>query len=332
MKRFIALMPLPLAIVCRLLASNQPEWIEKNYVSVVYQAIAAPVSSFFAILHFPIIEILVIIFSLFLIYLLFAKKFFVALSLCLLVPAIFIGGWGLTYFRLPLEQTLLLDVRDSSVEELSALSEKLTRDANAMYTEPSGNLLSPANNALNSAAKSYPIPVGSFGEPKFALSSPLMSKFLIEGITSPFTLEALVNRGIPTASIPFVACHEAAHIRGFAREEDANIIAYLACEASDDPYYRYSGAVSALLYTLRALHSADAEAYVAVHEMISPQVRADIDSYNAYWAPYHQTKAAEVGTRINDAYLQTMASGDQSTRSYGRIVDLLLALSRKEEM
>lgn len=329
MKRVIMLLPLPLALALRLVASSHPDWVEMYYANGIYPMLAAPISRLFRVVSIPFIEILVVIFVIFCVYLLFRKKFLTFVSLVLLVPAIFIGGWSLNYFRLPLEQTLTINVAPAPVSALTDLCEKLMRDANARYTKPEGDLLASANDALNNAARLYPIPTGQFGAPKFALTSPLMSRFLIEGITSPFTLEALVNQGVPTATIPFVACHESAHVRGFAREEDANLVAYLACESSDNPYYRYSGALNALQYAMQALHSADSNSYTIILQMASEQVMQDLIDHDAYWAPYRQTKAAEAGARVNEAYLQTMGGGDQSTQSYGRLVDLLLGLYEK---
>jgi len=258
--------------------------------------------------------------------LIFRKKFFVAFALILLFPAVMIGGWSLNYFRLPLEHTLAIEMEWTPVSQLTALCEKLMADANNRYVEPSEDLLHSANDALNAASRLYPIPRGDFGAPKYALVSPLLSNFLIEGITSPFTLEALVNKGIPTVSIPFVACHEAAHLRGFAREEDANLVAYLACEFSVNAYYRYSGALNALQYAMDALNEADPYYCASIRQMASEEVLRDLSAINAYWAPYHHTKAAEAGARVNDAYLQTMGGGDQSRQSYGKLVDLLLGL------
>ena len=330
MKRVIALLPLPLALLLRLFALSHPKWVETFFSGGIYPKLAAPVSRAFRVVSFPLGEILVVIFLLFCIYLLFRKRFFAATALFLVLPAVFIGGFGLNYLRLPLEKTLSIDTRPMPVSTLVALCEKLTRDANGRYAEPSGDLLLPAGDALNAAAGHYPIPKGKFGAPKFALSSPLLSRFLIAGITSPFTLEALVNGGIPEVSIPFVACHESAHLRGFAREEDANLVAYLACEFSNDPYYRYSGAISALQYAQRALREADPEAYGAVCRMVSENVLRDLSACDVYWAAFRQTKAAEVGARVNDAYLQTVGGGDQSGRSYGRVVDLLLGIYAEE--
>jgi len=332
MKRFFALLPLPLALLFRFFAASRPEWVETFYAGGIYPLLAAPISRMFGVVSVPLVEILLIAFVFFCVYLLFRKRFFAALALSLFLPAVFIGGFGINYFRMPLETTLAIGTRPTPVSTLVALCEKLTLDANSRYIEPSGDLLSPAGDALNAAARRYPIPKDEFGAPKFALSSPLLSRLLIQGVTSPFTFEALVNGGMPAVSIPFVACHESAHLRGFAREEDANLIAYLACEFSSDPYYRYSGAISALQYAMHALSAADPEAYASIRGMASEDVSRDLFACSAYWAPYRHTKAAETSARVNDAYLQTMGGGDQSGQSYGRVVDLLLGLYEKGEL
>jgi len=63
----------------------------------------------------------------------------------------------------------------------------------------------------------------------------------------PFTGEANVNISMPHTSIPFTACHEMAHQIGFAREDEANFIAYIACKNHPSPDFQYSGILSALI-------------------------------------------------------------------------------------
>lgn len=329
MKRFWVFLPLPVALLLRFAASGRPDLVEKYFSRGIYPPIASAVSRFMSIFPFSVVEILLVIFILFLVYSLVSRKFIRAIASLCLVAAIFVAGWGLNYFRLPLERTLGLSVRPSEKEELIALCETLAENANARCTVPPEDILARVPAALDNAARVWPIPVQGFARPKAAIISPLMSKLLFEGIASPFTAEALVNGNIPKLSLPFAAAHEAAHVRGFAREEDANLIAYLACEASDDQYFRYSGAVSALLYAMDALETADPGAYGVLYARLSEAVKRDIADRAAYWDPFRQEKTAEVGARINDAYLGTMGGGDQSAQSYGRIVDLLLALRRE---
>lgn len=328
--RLIALLPLPITLVLRLVASGQPEAVERVFSTGLYPKIAAPVSRLMALCPVPVVELLLIGLFVFTAISLYKRRFFRTLVTYLLIAAIFFGGWSMNYLRLPLEETLGLPVAPSSTEELTALSERLVSEANAAHAESMDNPLSHVPAALDAASADWPIPSGGFAAPKYALSSPILTRLLIEGIASPFTLEGLVNGQIPEVSKPFAACHEGAHIRGFAREEDASLVGYLACLASAEPFFRYSGTVTALLYTLSALRDADRAAYDRCRALLSEPVLADLAAHTAFWAPYEQTKPAEISTAVNDAYLQTVSGGEQSVRSYGRLVDLLLALERKE--
>ena len=58
--------------------------------------------------------------------------------------------------------------------------------------------------------------------------------------------------GVQTCALPiYVAptvCHELAHTKGFIYEDDANLIGFLACIRSDDPFLQYCGYLSVLDY------------------------------------------------------------------------------------
>ena len=58
-------------------------------------------------------------------------------------------------------------------------------------------------------------------------------------------------------------------------------------------------------------------------------IRDSLRAYNAAWEPY-DGEAAEVHEQLNDAYLK--ANGQtEGVRSYGRMVDLLIAQMLQEE-
>ena len=49
--------------------------------------------------------------------------------------------------------------------------------------------------------------------------------------------------------------------RGISREDEANFIAFLVCEASEDPYVRYAGYMNLLQYVMNALYKTDPALY-----------------------------------------------------------------------
>jgi len=62
----------------------------------------------------------------------------------------------------------------------------------------------------------------------------------ILGYYNPFTSESQYNSHAPDTEIPFTLAHESAHQIGFAREEEANFIAYLIGENTLDNDIKYS--------------------------------------------------------------------------------------------
>ena len=54
----------------------------------------------------------------------------------------------------------------------------------------------------------------------------------------------------------------------------------------------------------------------------------DLRGNNEFWARY-DGKAAEVSNQLNDTYLKINSQAD-GVKSYGRVVDLMLAYARKQ--
>jgi len=155
-----------------------------------------------------------------------------------------------------------------------------------------------------------------------------MSRLGIAGFYSPLTAEANVNVEIPPSDIPFSASHEAAHQLGFAREDEANYLGYLICRIHPDVDFRYSGVFTASRHTQRALASVDRAEARALESRRSPAVKRDIATLVA-WAARYSGPAMRTFNRANDAYLRSQGQRD-GVRSYGRMVDLLLAEWRAE--
>lgn len=156
-----------------------------------------------------------------------------------------------------------------------------------------------------------------------------MSYQQLQGIYSPFTAEANYNSDMPDQDKPSTICHELSHLRGFMREDEANFISYLACMASDSAAFRYSGAILAFIHSGNALYREDPEGFREIRAKLCEQALRDLADHNAYWNSYDGA-VADAADRINDTYLRANAQAD-GTKSYGRMVDLLLAWNREKE-
>ena len=131
----------------------------------------------------------------------------------------------------------------------------------------------------------------------------------IAGIYIPFTAEANVNVHQPPLLLLSSGAHEMAHYLGFAREDEANFIAYLACIHSKDPCIRYSGVMLALIHCGNQLYKTDPIAYQAVWEACySPGMIRDLRGYNEYWDRYEGQVEAAVD-QLNDGYLKHNPAG-----------------------
>ena len=164
--------------------------------------------------------------------------------------------------------------------------------------------------------------LGNYSKAKIILNSKLLSYTNITGIYSPFTGEANINTNQPNTSIPFTILHEMAHQRGYANESEANFLAYLACINNKDISVKYSGYFMALKYTASALSKVDYESFKYLTENIDDDVLKDLRDYFKFWEKY-EGKTSQVSDNMNNVYLKSNKV-KEGTRSYGKVVDLLL--------
>lgn len=214
-------------------------------------------------------------------------------------------------------------------EEVNRLSAGIRRDERGCM-ELSGDVEEKAVEAMEGLGQEYKALDGFYPKPKALAVPALLSVQNLTGIYSPFTVEANYNGAITEYNIPFTACHELAHLRGFMEEEEANFIAYLACLGSDDEEFRYSGSLLAWIYSMNALYKADLEAWRTVRQQLDGNVEADLTANQEFWDQY-EGPVAEVSNKVNDTYLKANGQ-EEGVKSYDRMVDLLIAYKNREEI
>lgn len=267
-------------------------------------------------------------------------------DLILMVGIVFLWymiGCGTNYYRYEFTYYSGLKIEKSTVEELYGLVSELvdrTNEAREELDIPDDEVFKSsmtdrerakeAKKALEKLSEKYEVLEGYFPKPKNTLISKIMSEFNITGFYFPWTVEANVNCDIPDYSRAAVMCHELSHLRGFMREDEANFIGYLACVNSDNAELRYSGLMLALVYAGNKLYDADRELYFEVRRKYNDGIVLDFADNSRYWDQYKETVLSEVGESVNNTYLKANSVED-GTKSYGRMVDLLLAEFRSKE-
>ena len=78
----------------------------------------------------------------------------------------------------------------------------------------------------------------------------------------------------------------------------------------------------ALKYTASALSKVDYESFKELTEKIDDDVLKDLRDYSKFWEKY-EGKTSQVSDNMNNVYLKSNKV-KEGTKSYGKIVDLLL--------
>lgn len=161
------------------------------------------------------------------------------------------------------------------------------------------------------------------------LSKP-MSYLHTLGIYTFFTGEANININFPDYTIPYTAAHELAHQRGIAREDEANMIAFLVCMYSDDAYIRYSAYVNMYEYIVAALATTDRDMYLDVRQQLNTDTLAEQYAYSKFFENYSDSHVGTASSAINDTYLKLQ--GTEGEISYQLVVKLTLAYLRSNDL
>ena len=247
--------------------------------------------------------------------------------------------WGLNYYREPLSKAL--DLKDTcTIEELVEFTSLLLESTNTLQRELAGNdSLQVAfpfrqREVFEKITSDYhPIPGEKpyFEYPHPSIKTSLYSLALTYmgygGYLNPFTLEAQVNGKIPMFRFPVVSCHEIAHQLGYAAENEANFIGYLAALNHGDARIRYAAHSYALGYCLSELRNLDESRFKELYSRVHRGVQKDYEALNAFWTAY-ENPLEPVFKQTFDAFLKAnnQAAG---IRSYNLVVSLLVSYHQR---
>jgi len=273
--------------------------------------------------------------------LMWLSSFFLAVAS---VYFLFILLWGGCYHipklekrlelhTVPQDESILVAAAMRHLEDVLVYSSLVPRDATGAVSAGGFDALAPeAANSVKALMAKAPDLFGSaiVTPPKRAASYKLLGMLGIGGIYVPFTGESVVNTVSTDPFLPSTMCHELAHRLGFAPEEDANLIAYLACMESEEPIFRYSGALMAYTYCYSAV--TDPANKTVLWRRLNEGTADVLDDFSrdrVEWDQY-DGPLREAAQNVNDAYLQSMGQ-EEGIRSYGRVADMLIALYLEEQ-
>ncbi|MEE1944983.1 DUF3810 domain-containing protein [Pedobacter sp. KR3-3] len=256
------------------------------------------------------------------------------LNLILILYMSFKLLWGLNYSRPSISQQLHISDEKYTVKELALLTNYFVDRLNTLQQiaeyKPSTiqqlqaqAVLAYGQLAQKNAFFSYPAP-----SVKPVLNSWAICKIGIEGYYNPLSGEANINTKLPAWVLPFVTCHEISHQLGVAREDEANLVAYLVGSQSEDADLQYSVYYNMLRYLLFELRFKSPEDYLALRNKIDPRIIANFKAENKFWSKYNGQMSNYMGAAF-DKFLK-LNNQQRGIKSYQNIVIWLWNIHKKQ--
>ena len=329
---------------------HNPSFVEVYYSMGIYPYISSLLRILFGWISVSIGDLFIffaVFYSIYFIYKLVLtrfKNFFSKLlgitSFISVIYFFFYFLWGLNYYREPLSKNLgyqttsysnkeLIDVSEYLISKLNNAHFVITKSDSIMIKVPYSHqeIYSLAKNGYNELAKEMPQFTHKYGAAKNSLMSLFQSYNGTSGYFNPFTGEAQVNSKIPTTSLPTTTCHEMAHQIGFAAENEANFVGFLAALSNEDLYFKYGAYRMATRYMLFELYKRDPEQYWVLYKTIHTGIIKDFTASSKFWNAYKNPFEPIVKKGYN-AYLKSNKQ-QKGVDSYNYVVDLLISYFRE---
>ncbi|MBK8295781.1 MAG: DUF3810 family protein [Saprospiraceae bacterium] len=197
----------------------------------------------------------------------------------------FYWTWGFNYHREPLgiRWQLYSEISESefieSLKQQSLLVDSLRIADSSVLDYPDFNAFkmeSEIRSLVNDFLKSYDFL--SFSRIRCRNLSPpgFLLVWSTSGVYLPFCGESQIDAGLSVYSKPFTMAHELSHGMGWTHEGDCNLIAYLACRVSGNPYIRYAAELNYWRYLLNAASRNYPEIYKQMIFEANTKVKHDL--------------------------------------------------------
>ncbi len=351
-KGFRLLPALAVSALILKIASVSPAFVERYYTNGVYPVISRTLRFTFGWLPFSMGDVLYFAAGAWLIFKaarfvrsafrpglkrIWKKALLKGAAVSLSIYIVFNLFWGLNYSRQGIAWQLALEVKPYGLNDARRLTgvllNKLNRTAATVDTQArlqfAGGkpVFQKAIAAYGTAAAR--LPFLSYKNPsiKASLYSRVGHYFGFTGYYNPFTAEAQLKWNIPPFLKPFVTCHEMAHQLGYAKENEANFVAFLAARTSGDVNMRYALYYNLYRYALREVYSRDTALAAHFQTLLAPRVVRDNNELKAYFESTENAVEPYI-MFLYDRYLK-LNQQQAGVETYNEVVALLIAYAKK---
>jgi len=337
---------LPIQILLLQFAGRNPGFIERYYSNGIYPTI----SSFFRItlgwIPFSVGDLL-LAFALFIFIRFFVRliktrfknfipKIIHFTAILSILYFCFYFFWGLNYYREKLAKNLEYQQQEYTTKELQRVTERIVEKLNYYQLKITKNdtlkvenpyhqkeLFKMATAGYDNLSKDFPQLKYQYNSVKNSLMSWLQTYNGTSGYLNPLTGEAHVNDRIPKTSSPTTICHEMAHQIGFAAENEANFVGFLAANYNTDLYFKYASYRMAFGYCISELRKRDKDISKELWQAVNRGIVKDFNASYQFWQAYKNPFEPIVKKGYN-AYLKANKQA-KGVQSYNYVVDLLIS-------
>lgn len=350
--QFIIQLVIPLVLVLAIVViQNFPVFIERYYSTTIYLKVAAfmrmltkwlPLSIGDIIYMLLIVQLIIFAYNFFKLFfqkkltqILLFKSIFKIIKFLLWVFIVFNFLWGLNYYRLGIKHQLKLSNTVYTKAELKELVCDLIHQLNTTRKAIGKDSLLPeisfkqvvqeSNHTYEILSKEFSFLQYQNKAVKKSLFSSVSHYVGFTGYYNPFTGEAQLSTNVPNIVMPYVACHEIAHQLGYASEDEANFVGYLAAAKSKNLLFKYSVYID--LYKYAAMELLLMDINESNHWQLDPLVRKDLNNIRKFYVQ----QSNEVSPIMSQLYAQYLKANQQERGldSYNDVISLLIAYKKK---
>jgi hypothetical protein len=244
-------------------------------------------------------------------------------------------SWGLNYYRIPLADRLEINKGSYTTEQLNTFTEKTILKINRLHISVTKNDTIPfevpytkreiykmTKMGYENLSKKHRFLKYKVPSIKSSILSIPLSYMGFAGYLNPFTGEAQVNSKIPIYTFAFTASHEVAHQIGYAAENEANFIGYLATTSHTDSFFKLAGHITAMKYLLNELYKRDADLYKSTLSKLNKGIFKNLQESSIFWDTY-ENPFEPIFKKGYSTYLKVNKQKD-GIKSYSYMVDLLI--------
>lgn len=350
-KKLTWIVAIALIIFIKIFTANR-FWVEKFYSTGFYLSFSKIQRALFGWIPFSIGDILYFIASCWLIWKVFKiikavvsgkstktvvlQKMLNLILLLASVYCIFYLFWGINYDRKGIAYQLQLPVDKYDTSDLLQIQNLLLQKVNATKwsvvksgeTYPSTPvLIERAKASYDEAQKKFHFLKYSRVSAKASMYGSIGNYLGFTGYYNPFTGEAQINTTVPQMLLPYITTHEIGHQLGYAKENEANFVGYLASVSSHDTLFHYSAYLDLFLYTNRELYFFDSSAAKKIVQQLIPPVKQDLLELKEFDLA-HQSFLEPVINWMYGNYLK-LNNQPKGLHSYNAVVGMLIEYYKK---